>query len=224
LKFDRSKTLQELENSDWGEPQNNSSLESAILHLRRVPLSEIKGDELVRMLIQHVGLEYLIPMALEQLHVDPLADRDWHSGSLLGAVLTSPYEYWKKHPDLLEEVERIYQQVLANKNNDIDLDKSTIRYLKQSYLFFSEFGPYISLLWDNERVKKTCNRSAVEILAIIASRQPITLEDLESLQGSQVSQEMIEALLKDKFIIYNYEGPYPANRYFRLSKSLIKPR
>ncbi|CDR33635.1 contact-dependent growth inhibition system immunity protein [Criblamydia sequanensis] len=218
MKFDLNKSLQDLENSDWGEPKSDSSLENKCLQLRRVPLMDLKGSDLLRLISQDIGIEYLIPLAIELLRVDPLADRDVYPGSLLGALLEASYKYWDKNPNLREEVEKMYNKILINEKNDEDIRKDVVRELKKSHLTFAEFGRYASLLWDNIQVKQTCNSCAVKILAVIASKQSIILEDLTSLISFPISEKMIEFLLKNKFITYDYEGSYPADRFFRLSK------
>lgn len=222
MKFDLNKSLQELENSDWGEPQSDSPLENKCLQLRRVPLIEFEGSDLLRMISQDIGIEYLIPIAIELLRVDPLADRDVYPGSLLGALLEASYKYWDKNPNLREEIEKMYNKILINEKNDEDITKDVVRELKKSHLTFAEFGHYISLLWDNIIVKQTCNWCAVKIISVIANRQPIILEDLNALIPSPISEKMVEFLLKNKFITYDYEGSYPADRFFRISKDFRK--
>lgn len=219
MNFDLCKSLQELENSDWGEPQGDSPLEERCLYLRRVPLIEFEGIDLMRMLNHNIGIEYLIPITIELLRIDPLSDRDYYPGCLLGAILKAPYTYWKKNPKLREEVEKIYHNIPLE---DDDLTKDVIKELKNSYLTFAEFGRFISLIRDNVLIQQTCSWSAVITLAIIASRQHINLEDFNALLHDTISTEMVEFLLKNKFITYEYAGPYPADRFFRLSKDFKK--
>lgn len=225
MKFDLTKSIQELENSDWGDPENGATpLISECLHLRRVPLKEFQANttDLITMIDQQIGIIYLIPMALEHLRIDPLADRDFYPGNLLCSVLKAPFNYWNTNANFRKEVEQIYQKVLINEKNDEDLSKETIKYLKNSHLYFEEFGRYISMLWDNPVVKSTCNHVAVNLLAIIASRQPIRLRDLEAIVELTISDEMIEFLLKNQWIIYDCESPYRSLHYFSLSENFMK--
>ena len=69
----RSKTLQELENSDWGAPNYDSYLVSSVHRLRRKPLVEFTIEDLRILIGQNVGLPYLLPLALERLEENPLA-------------------------------------------------------------------------------------------------------------------------------------------------------
>lgn len=51
------------------------------------------------MIGQNVGLEYLIPLAMEQLDSDILAEGDLFEGDLLQSVLDSDPSYWERKKD-----------------------------------------------------------------------------------------------------------------------------
>ena len=55
--FDRSKTLQQLEGSDWGDPTYDSHLVTECHRLRRVPLREFTVEKLRIMIGQQIGLQ-----------------------------------------------------------------------------------------------------------------------------------------------------------------------
>lgn len=210
MDFDRNKSLQELENSDWGNPKSDFPLEEECLHLRRIPVKDFESPDLCCMIGQKIGEKYLIPMAIERLHLDPLADRNWYPGSLLEAVLRASAEYWEQNVNQREEVEQIFQKALLNE----EIDEHTITLLKKAYLFFHEFEAFISLLWKQDLVQVTCNCFAVEVLAIIASRQPITMKEIEELIETDPSP-IIPLLLKEQFIMDSEFG-------FRLTKNFSK--
>ena len=56
------------------------------------------------MIGQHIGLDYLMPLALEHLRADPLAEGDYYSGDLLVAVLKAGRDFWCQHADYVAEV------------------------------------------------------------------------------------------------------------------------
>src|SRR4029077_6378141 len=103
------KSLQELEGSDWGEPTYDSHLVTTIHRLRRVPLRQFSVEDLRIMMGQNIGLKYLIPLALEHLRKDPLADGDFYPGDLLKIVLTADPKFWLDHPQWHNEVQEIAQ-------------------------------------------------------------------------------------------------------------------
>lgn len=174
MEFNRSKTLQELENSDWGETkETDTSLIKECLELRRLPLKDFTDGDLCTMIGQEIGIKYLIPMALELLRLDPLNEAGLYPGCLLSNILRVSSKYWDQNPDLREEVKKIYQNAMKVKDDDFDEDSRAS--LEKKYLIFTEFGPLVSLLREHGMVSN-CSCYAVEILAIIASRQPISLE------------------------------------------------
>jgi hypothetical protein len=100
--FDRSKTLQQLTFQDWGEATYDSRLVTECHRLRRVPLRDFTAEDLRLMVGQNIGLEYLVPLALEQLEEDPFAEGDYYPGDLLVSVLGAQAQFWLAHPDLSE--------------------------------------------------------------------------------------------------------------------------
>jgi CDI immunity proteins len=112
VKFDRNKSLQELENKDWGEPTYDSHLVTTCYKLHRVPLKLFNIENLRIMIGQCIGLEFLVPLALEQLNLRPLAHGDFYVGDLLVALLRVERNFWDQHPDYCSEVNKIVQLVL----------------------------------------------------------------------------------------------------------------
>jgi len=98
--FDRRKSLQELEQDDWGEPDFDSHLVRTCHRLRRVPLENFSDGDLRIMIGQQIGLLRLVPIALEKLEEDPLVDAELYPGDLLNAVLGIPESFWIKHTDM----------------------------------------------------------------------------------------------------------------------------
>ena len=49
------------------------------------------------MIGQQIGVEFLVPVALERLVENAFEQGDFHPGDLLGAVLRLPREYWHTH-------------------------------------------------------------------------------------------------------------------------------
>jgi hypothetical protein len=96
---DFSKSLQELEGADWGEPTYPSRLVIECHRLRRVPLNDLTPDNLRMLIGQEIGLAYLVPRALTLLAADPLLEEDYgyYPGDLLWVVLTLPTTFWQEH-------------------------------------------------------------------------------------------------------------------------------
>lgn len=51
------------------------------------------------MIEQQISLPHLVPLALDVLRTNPLAEGDFYPGDLLHAVLSVDDDYWPAHPD-----------------------------------------------------------------------------------------------------------------------------
>jgi hypothetical protein len=83
---DRSKTIEEIEGDIWGEPGYSSHLVTAIHALRRKPLQEFTVEDIRITLGQNLSVPLLMPLALEKLAINPLAQGDFYPGDLLIAI------------------------------------------------------------------------------------------------------------------------------------------
>jgi hypothetical protein len=85
--FDRAKSLQELEQHNWGDPApTDTPLVTKCMLLRRKPLGEFTAGDLRMMIGQQISLSYLIVLAVEQLELDPLVEGTVYPGDLLSMV------------------------------------------------------------------------------------------------------------------------------------------
>src|SRR5438105_10383759 len=111
---DLDKSLQDLEQSDWGEPKYDSHLVTTVHRLRRVPLRALGIEDLRIMIGQNIGLAYLIPLALDELQKRPLAEGDYYPGDLLSMVLRADPSFWHEHPDCRAEARDIGARALKD--------------------------------------------------------------------------------------------------------------
>ena len=79
--------------------------------LREKPLADFSVENLRLMIGQQVALTHLLPLALEQLDENPLAEGDLYLGDLLNAVLGVDEEFWSKNPDLQLRVEGVLDRL-----------------------------------------------------------------------------------------------------------------
>jgi hypothetical protein len=108
--LDRTKSLQELEGYDMGEPEFGSHVVTECHRLHRTPLQEFTAEDLRLMIAQDIGTDILVPIALERLREDPLVEAFYFPGDLLAAVLRADSKYWIRHSAIREEVTAIAQQ------------------------------------------------------------------------------------------------------------------
>lgn len=104
-------TLEELEKEYWGEPEFDSHLVTECHRLRRVPLSQFTTENLRIMLGQKFSIKYLLPLAIEVLEKEPLAEGDFYPGDLLSSVLTLPKEEWVQYSMLHKKAKSIVESL-----------------------------------------------------------------------------------------------------------------
>jgi hypothetical protein len=111
--LDRSKTLQQLDGKDWGEPTFDSHLVQECHRLHRVPLRDFTVEDLRITIGQDIGLDYLMPLALERLHDDPFAEGAYYPCDLLVSVLGAKAQFWQTHPELSEQAVAITERAIS---------------------------------------------------------------------------------------------------------------
>ncbi len=79
--------------------------------LRRKPIGELTVEDLRLLVRQDMGLAYVLPVALEVLRDDPMAEGDMYEGDLLAAVLTRSPEVWSGSPELGRELRMIVSEL-----------------------------------------------------------------------------------------------------------------
>lgn len=107
----RGKTLDELEGVVAGEPPYDSHLVRTIYALRKKPIGEFTTEDLRITIGQARGLPYLLPIALERLEADPLAEGDFYRGDLLMSVLAVE-PHWGGSAEVRARVRRVAERAL----------------------------------------------------------------------------------------------------------------
>jgi len=138
-----SKTLQELDGVDWGEPAYHSSLVVNCHRLRRVPLRDFTIEDLDLMIRQEISLNWLIPVALQRLADDPwVAEVEFFfPGDLLRTVLEVPQEFWKQHDDLRQQLIEVLKS--ATVQIDLEEDFYTLPTLRTAVAVPREFWEHL---------------------------------------------------------------------------------
>ena len=77
------KTIENLEKDKWPQHDFDSFLVRRTQELRKIPLNELTTEDLRIMIGQQIGLDYLVPLALETLTQDIWAEGDFFEGYLL---------------------------------------------------------------------------------------------------------------------------------------------
>ncbi|WP_370970857.1 contact-dependent growth inhibition system immunity protein [Amycolatopsis sp. cg9] len=93
---DTSRSLEQLEGHAWGDPPADATRLVRTAHeLRRRPVGDLSAEDLRLLLLQQVGIELLVPLVLDRLEREPLAEGDCYPGDLLVALLKVPPAHWQ---------------------------------------------------------------------------------------------------------------------------------
>ncbi|MFC5957333.1 contact-dependent growth inhibition system immunity protein [Streptomyces pratens] len=104
----RDRSLESLERDRWPAPPTDASRLVVTAHaLRRRPIGELAVEDMRLLIGQDIGLAHLLPLALEVLRDDPMAEGDMYEGDLLSAVLTRGPVVWSELPEARRELDVI---------------------------------------------------------------------------------------------------------------------
>lgn len=139
MKSNRDKSLRQLDDEDWGKPIFDSHLVTTCHRLRHVPLRDFSIENLRIVISQNIGLEHLVPLALERLQDDPFAEGDFYPGDLLVSLLHSDPKFWQDHPDLRNRIVAIAQRAISLFPTTPDVATKTVtRAMNKAYAEFQK--------------------------------------------------------------------------------------
>jgi len=84
----------------WGRaPEDATPMVQRAHRLRVLPIGDLEADDLRFLIGQEVGLDHLVPLAMDLLRKDPLQEAALYPGDLLAAVRRVPSTWWVAHPE-----------------------------------------------------------------------------------------------------------------------------
>lgn len=101
--------------------EDDTNLMMKCKELRAKRLIDFSVEDLRIMIGQKIGIKFLVPVALEKLEEDILAQGDFFPGDLLMNVLRLNKEFWEQEPKLYKQLKPMFQanyEIL--KNEDIE--------------------------------------------------------------------------------------------------------
>ena len=104
---DTNKSLSQLLGALTTDTTGSSALVTTGLTLYEKPLKDFTVENLRVMIGQSIGLEFLIPLAIEVLEQNPFAEGDYYPGDLLSMVMQVEPNFWRTHQDLYWSVSEI---------------------------------------------------------------------------------------------------------------------
>ena len=124
---DKSRSLEEIEDDRWGDPPADATrLVTAAYALRKLPVGALDAEGLRLLISQQIGLDTLVPLALDQVEQDPLAEGDFYPGDLLDALIRRvPDSYWQAHEDQRTRVRTVAQALDPEETFDVLYNSAT---------------------------------------------------------------------------------------------------
>ena len=117
--MDHNKTIEQLENDFWGPPEYHSHLVTTCHRLRKKPIKDFNIEDLRIMIGQNIGLEYLVPKAIDALKENLLVSGDLFDGDLLLSVLRVEESYWDENPSHKDQLIQIVNKDLHRIEKEI---------------------------------------------------------------------------------------------------------
>jgi len=122
------KTLQNLEKRNIEKSTYDCYLVRRCFELYKIPLDEFTTEDLRIMNGQQIGLDYLIPLAIETLKLDLFAKGDYFEGELLKNVLSIDANFWNNNREYWRTINELIkdrrEEIKKAKFETIDFDKS----------------------------------------------------------------------------------------------------
>ena len=124
----KHKTLENLEKNMWPalDSDEGSHLIITCNSLRKKNLIDFTIEDLRIMIGQSIGLKYLIPIAIEKLRLNILAEGDFYEGDLLNAIFNSEVKYWKEEEynwKIICELFQMNESILRNFDTTWEIKK-----------------------------------------------------------------------------------------------------
>lgn len=102
-----SKSIEDLEGIVWKRPSAASYVAEVSFLLRKKSIKDLTDEDIRVGLTQHVGVDYLVPLAVKRLKSNPMLEARHYEGDLLRSLLDLPSEFWNSRPELQQEVAHI---------------------------------------------------------------------------------------------------------------------
>ncbi len=90
-----SKTLEQLENSYWNDKIDfPSNLVKNCHQYRKISISKLTIEQLRLLISQEIGIKFLLPISLNKLKENPLAEGNLYEGDLLECLSKINQNFW----------------------------------------------------------------------------------------------------------------------------------
>ena len=109
-----ARSLEELEGSSWGEPdETDTIMVKRVYALRKKPLGTLSDDEVRLAVSQRVGFPFIVDLAFQRLEQDPMLEAENYPGDLLAALIRTKDDFSEERHDLRARLADLYAYAMA---------------------------------------------------------------------------------------------------------------
>lgn len=126
-----NKTVKQLTHIDLNTNLLDSNLIKKVEKYINQPLKSLDTEALRMLIGQNIGLEYMIPLAIEKLKENILAEGDLYEGDLLKNVLDCNSQFWIKHNEYYQIIIDLCEENILVFERD-----NAYRQIRNSYEIF----------------------------------------------------------------------------------------
>jgi hypothetical protein len=109
MEINVNKTIEEMENCVWPDSTYNSYVAKKTNEFRKVPIKDLTPEACRLLIEQEIGIEYVLPTAIEMLEENILISGDLYDGDLLNTVANIKVIYWDKNKTLLYKFKMLFE-------------------------------------------------------------------------------------------------------------------
>lgn len=137
-------TIEQIENDYWPDYDFETSLIRKCHNLRKIEIDKLSTEDVRLLLGQNIGNKIIIPLALDILKINILAEGNYFQCDLLLNLLNSDTEFWKENKNTYNELVG-----LINKNiRKIQILDTTKEIKEEIFIAMKEFSE-LSKEWED---------------------------------------------------------------------------
>lgn len=106
------KSLEQLLGDGWP-GKDETALVRFLAQLRKKPLGQLTSGEVCTAINQKMGLQYVVPLAVETIEAFPLVEARYYAGDMLAALARVPDGFWAEHQNLLRRTVPVVERTVA---------------------------------------------------------------------------------------------------------------
>lgn len=133
-------SIQEIENDYWKDIEYPTALIRKCYELRKKTIGQLDVNDLRVLISQSIGLNIVIPIALETLNDQILSEGDYYPGDLLHSVLGVPKEFWLENEDFAKQLVQIFLSGKDEVINSTEVTKDIKEELLKKFELFKSWN------------------------------------------------------------------------------------